>query len=58
LVRSRHSHNEGRIEGAKAVAPNGLDYATQQGESCGVDSGGVTSAMGVEFDQARRDLAI
>jgi hypothetical protein len=43
---------------AKAVAPNGLDYATRQAESCGVDSGGVTSAMSVEFDPARRDLDI
>jgi hypothetical protein len=56
-----HSHrrlDEGWIEAAKAVAPNGLDYATQQDESCGVDSGGVTSAMSVEFDPARRDLDI
>jgi hypothetical protein len=42
----------------KAVAPNGLDCATVQAESCGVDSGGVTSAMSVEFDPARRDLDI
>jgi hypothetical protein len=42
----------------KAVAPNGLDCATLQAESCGVDSGGVTSAMRVEFDPARRDLDI
>jgi hypothetical protein len=42
----------------KAVAPNGLDCATAQAESCGVDSGGVTSAMSVEFDPARRDLDI
>jgi hypothetical protein len=43
---------------AKAVAPNCLDYVTQQDESCGVGSGGVTSAMSVEFDPARRDLVI
>jgi hypothetical protein len=50
--------DEGWVEGAKAVAPDGLDCATQQGESCGVDNGGVTSATSVEFDPARRDLAI
>jgi hypothetical protein len=44
--------DRGWIEAAKVVAPNGLDYATQQDESCGVDSGGVTSAMSVEFDPA------
>jgi hypothetical protein len=50
--------DEGLIDTAKAVAPSGLDYATRQAESCGVDSGGVTSAMSVEFDPARRDLDI
>jgi hypothetical protein len=50
-----HSH---RASSTKAVAPNGLDCATVQAESCGVDSGGVTSAMSVEFDPARRDLDI
>ena len=57
-----HSHrrhvDEGWNDAAKAVAPNGLDYAARQAESCGVDSGGVTSAMSVEFDPARRDLDI
>jgi hypothetical protein len=48
--------DEGWIDAATAVAPNGLDYATRQAESCGVDSGGVTSAISVEFDPARRDL--
>jgi hypothetical protein len=50
--------DEGCIEAAKDVAPNGLDCATQQGESCDADSGGVTLAMSVEFDPARRDLDI
>jgi hypothetical protein len=50
--------DEGWIEAAKAVARYGLDCATLQGESCGVDSGGVTSPMSVEFDPARRDLDI
>ncbi len=50
--------DEGWIQAAKAGAPNCLDYATQQDESCGVDSGGVTSATSVEFDPARRDLDI
>jgi hypothetical protein len=50
--------DEGWIDAAKAVAPNGLGYATLQTESCGADSGGVTSAMSVEFDPARRDLDI
>jgi hypothetical protein len=61
LVRVAHSHrrlDEGWIEAAEAVAPNGLDYATQQDESCGVESGGVISGMSVEFDPARRDLDI
>jgi hypothetical protein len=55
-----HSHrrlvDEGWIEAAKAVAPNGLDDAKRQAESCGADSGGVTLAMSVEFDPARQDL--
>jgi hypothetical protein len=46
--------DEGWIDAAKAVAPNGLDYATRQAESCGLDSGGVTSAMSVEFDRRGR----
>jgi hypothetical protein len=62
LVRFAHSHrrlvDEGWIDTAKAVASNGLDYATLQAESCGADSGGVTLAMSVEFDAARRDLDI
>jgi hypothetical protein len=57
-----HSHrrlvDEGWVEVAKAVAPNGRDYAALRAESCGADSGGVTSAMSVEFDPARRDLDI
>jgi hypothetical protein len=48
--------DEGWIDTAKAVAPNGFDCATVQAESCGADSGGVTSATSVEFDPARRDL--
>jgi hypothetical protein len=35
-----------------------LTIAALQAESCGGDSGGVTSAMSVEFDPARRDLDI
>jgi hypothetical protein len=57
-VDHRRRVDEGWNDAAKAVAPNGLDYATLQAESCGGDSGGVTSATSVEFDPARRDLDI
>ena len=55
---NRRLADEDWIDTATVVAPNGLDSATRQAKSCGVDSGAVTSAMSVEFDPARRDLDI
>ena len=42
---NRRLADEDRIDTATVVAPNGLNSATRQAKSCGVDSGAVTLAM-------------